>query len=442
LVRSKLRRADGGFCTTYGRTVASKQKRAPRGGEVPPPVERTASRRALSHVGGRVTYRGRPELRTLLEHALAVNADERRTRAHIHGFHSYPARLHPDTAAALIDGLSKPGETILDPFCGSGTVLLEARLQGRLALGRDVNPLAVALAKLKTGGSSLAQRTAVAEEAATVTQEAETRRAHKNPPSERYPKEDLELFEIHVLLELDSLRTGIRAVKDRATRRILLLTLSSILTKVSRRHGDSSRKRSERRLPSGYTIRMFEDRATELCRQLEAFEELLPAKSKAPDVRDDDARTLKSVAAGSVELVLTSPPYPGVYDYYDHHAARLRWLGMDSADFRRGEIGSRRQLNRLTPETAVQRWEEDFTRVLRAVSRVLKVDRFAAFVVADTAVSGAVVRGDVTTARLAEQVGFECAAVASQLRPQFHAESSRTFGGSARMEHVIVLQRR
>src|SRR5690606_27533155 len=97
---------------------------APARPEPPPRRER----RALSHVGGRVEVRGGSDAeRDTLIRALAVSPREEQVMADVHGFHSYPARLHPLTAARLIEGLSEKGQRVLDPFCGSGTVLVEAR---------------------------------------------------------------------------------------------------------------------------------------------------------------------------------------------------------------------------------------------------------------------------------------------------------------------------
>ena len=134
-------------------------------------------RRALSHVGGRITLTGSDErARSVIEHALGVSADESATMAHVHGFHSYPARLHPVTAARLIEGLSKPGDVVLAPFCGSGTVLVEARRLGRAARGVDSNPLAIELAWLKTLGLPEGAGARLLEAAAHVTEHAEDRR--------------------------------------------------------------------------------------------------------------------------------------------------------------------------------------------------------------------------------------------------------------------------
>src|SRR5258706_5182891 len=66
-----------------------------------------------------------------------------------HPFHSYPARLHPATARLLVELVARgAGEApIVDPFCGSGTSLVEAPPAGLRAIGVDLNPLAVLVAR-------------------------------------------------------------------------------------------------------------------------------------------------------------------------------------------------------------------------------------------------------------------------------------------------------
>src|SRR5687768_11146511 len=69
-----------------------------------------------------------------------------------HQIHSYPAKLlsHIPAFVCAVPCLSEAGAVVLDPFCGSGTVLLEAILSGKSALGADSNPLARLIAKVKT----------------------------------------------------------------------------------------------------------------------------------------------------------------------------------------------------------------------------------------------------------------------------------------------------
>ena len=72
------------------------------------------------------------------------------TRYSAHGLHEYRGKFNPQMVRAVINILGlNVGDRIWDPFCGSGTVLLEARHQGFSAVGVDLNPLAVAITNAK-----------------------------------------------------------------------------------------------------------------------------------------------------------------------------------------------------------------------------------------------------------------------------------------------------
>src|SRR5262245_1035436 len=147
-------------------------------------------RRSLTNVGGAVATWGDPELSRVLAEALDVTADEDVHRAHVHGFHTYPARMHPGTAARLVRGLSPERGRVLDPFCGSGTVLVEAMIAGRDAFGIDLNPLAIELTRLKTTPRSDEELAKLIEHARAAAEVAEKRRAAKAGASRRFPRED------------------------------------------------------------------------------------------------------------------------------------------------------------------------------------------------------------------------------------------------------------
>lgn len=72
------------------------------------------------------------------------------TKEYTHCFHSYPAMMIPQVARRLIENYGKKSEILFDPFCGTGTSLVEANLKGINAIGTDLNPLARLIAKAKT----------------------------------------------------------------------------------------------------------------------------------------------------------------------------------------------------------------------------------------------------------------------------------------------------
>ena len=65
------------------------------------------------------------------------------------GLHWYPARFLPQVPRLFIECFSNVGETVLDPFCGSGTTLVEAIGLGRNVIGVDNNPVATLISSAK-----------------------------------------------------------------------------------------------------------------------------------------------------------------------------------------------------------------------------------------------------------------------------------------------------
>lgn len=418
-------------------------------GSVKPFVAPPRERRSLSHVGGAVSLDGAPDAAAALARAVDVPTSEeaeQAARAHVHGFHSYPARMHPLTAKRLTEQLSTGSDVVLDPFCGSGTVVVEARLAGRRAIGVDANPLAIRLARLKARGTTQAERERLIEAAAQAAAVADARRKARSGPTHRYGGADTTLFDPHVLLELDGLRLGIDEQPDKAIRDDLELAFSAILTKVSRRTSDTSANELPRRIAAGYPARLFTRKVKELCERLAEVETALAA-SPQPRVLEGDARVLSGIASGEVDLIVTSPPYPGVYDYVAHHEARLRWLRLPMSRFEASEIGARRRLDPMGARQGRDRWQQEIADTLRAMHRVLKPPAAhrpggkLVLLLADSVVAGAPIYADDLVRAVAPSGGFEVTATASQLRPHFHPASARAFAQRARREHTILLER-
>lgn len=84
--------------------------------------------------------------------------------AHLsHKAHSFPAKFPPQLPRKFIVELSNPGDVILDPMMGSGTTLLEAYIQGRQAIGFDIDPLAMLLTQVKLEYYSSAELSIIGE---------------------------------------------------------------------------------------------------------------------------------------------------------------------------------------------------------------------------------------------------------------------------------------
>lgn len=408
-------------------------------------------RRSLTNVGGPVDTSGDTDSARALAHAIDVKPEtdaDAPDRAHVHGFHVYPARTHPVTARRLIEAFSAEDDRVLDPFCGSGTVLVEAMLAGREAVGTDLNPVAVRLATAKTYPRTEARIEALLTAAQGVVEFANARRKAKAGATRRLPREDVAIFVPHVLLELDGIRGGIEKAPPEH-RPDLSLVLSSILVKMSAKRGDTSDEPLEKRIGAGYPSKLFLKKTEELGKRLTAFAAMLKTPPPRARVTLDDATVLKSVKPGSIHAVVTSPPYVATYDYLVHHEMRMRWLGLDARGLAKNELGARRHYERLSPRESVLAWERELADLFRSIARVTKKDGAVLLLIADSASArgpkgeaSIALRADEIVAKVAEETRtLVPVARASQARPHFHGPTADAFRDRDRFEHALLLRR-
>jgi hypothetical protein len=398
-------------------------------------------------VGGAIEHGGSPKAAELLANALDVApakapdgaADDEPDRVHVHGFHAYPARMHPTTARRLVEAFAAPAHAVLDPFCGSGTVVIEALLAGRVAAGSDLNPLAVLLASRKLARHSEAELDDIVASAVVARAFADQRRTHRRGATHRYGPEDVQTFDPHVLLELDSLRAHILSLPGGPVRQDLWLVLSAILVKVSKKRADTSVELAPRRLAAGYTSKLFVRKAEELARRVREFQAALPKPRPSHRIERDDATKLASFQDRSIDVIVTSPPYAATYDYVAHHALRSRWLGLEASAFETGELGSRRKYAPLSATEALRAWEQELGAFLAAAQRVLRRGAPMVLVMADSEVQKAPLRAEEVVARVAQGKDFRPVARASQSRPHFHG--SQAFRDAPRREHALLLEK-
>lgn len=385
-------------------------------------------RRPFSHWDDNLELRGEDAHYWLLREAMSVpEGDDPRVLTH--GFHAYPARLPPHLARVLV-ATAAPGAVVLDPFCGSGTVLIEARMRGCRVIGRDINPLAVRIARLRTSVWTEKERMALETSAASTERRARTLRDdHKQKAPPASARGD---FEPHVAWELAALRDACLGERDARRREALLLCLSSMLVKFSRREGMTGTRRSDKRILSGHALRFFVERARELSGMLaDAAVETEPDLPPA-DVQPGDARDLAGIPDRSVDLVVSSPPYVGHYRYLESSRICADWLGIHLEEPSRQEIGARGAVSGLDG------YRKDMAAALTSMHRVLAPVGRVFLIVGDAeGPSGPIDILKVLDAA-ARSARMRLVASASGSRPEFGPEGPRREIGPKR-EHLVLL---
>lgn len=230
-----------------------------------------------------------------------------------HSFHPYPHRFVPQIANALIREYTQKNATVLDPFCGSGTVLAEAALLGRKAVGIDLSPLACLISRVKTTpidtGELKATTRGLFEEAHSKLRRKETLFDFTDitsPEIPEFPQRE-HWFQKHVLKELSALKELINKIHDTRTREFFLVAFSAILKDVSNASslyrltpGDKPRKH-----PLLYVPYKFREKASAMIHSIESYTELA-SPSYSTEVHEKDARLCFDIP--KADFVLTHPP--------------------------------------------------------------------------------------------------------------------------------------
>jgi hypothetical protein len=206
---------------------------------------------------------------------------------------------------------------------------------------------------------------------------------------------------------------------------------SSLVVKFSKKKADTSDEIVEKRLRKGLASEMFIRKADELTRRWAELREHAPRDAEEPRLLTGDVRRAGDLLGSSyhADIVFTSPPYGGTYDYHAHHALRLAWLRLDDRAFARSELGARRTLR--GPE-ALGKFEAEVGQILTGLRRVVKDDGLVVLVIGDAEIGGQRISPIDQLDALAPRVGLKLIAGASEEKPDFR-------GGPPREEHVLAL---
>lgn len=358
---------------------------------------------------------------TLLEDALRVPRDEQDLLVDgPHGIHPYPARFHPSMLRRILSQLP-PRVQVGDPFCGSGTVLVEAMRSGRPCFGSDINPLGIEVARLRTSRWDPRRGEAFLAAAARAHEDAAERRETRFGALARGERS----YARHVLAQLISLRAAIEAEQDEELRHPMLLALSALLARFATRPGREAPNVNRRAVRDHFAQRCEQIVQAQVGFDREVLRRLPDARLRLVDVR----RT--GWPPRSADAIVTALPSPGVYDYGEEQAQRARWLELTPGPGPEAEIGRRGTTGRA--------WADGMHQALLELVRITAPGAFIVLHVADAAGRPGPLRADQLLRRLlhGRNVHLRRRAIASMARPS----TGRSGGAPPRRQHLILLER-
>jgi len=325
-----------------------------------------------------------------------------------HWYYPYKAKFHPQMIKALINwmGLEK-GQKLLDPFSGSGTALVEARLIGIDSIGVDVDPFCTFMSKVKTDLLDLSPQQLEAVEFKTA-------------------------FEYFKSFKGKSSEAGLgRFVETNATPKSPFHGLDERIHDfylLSYLYALSDYTYIKRKMWTGFvenTSRMIKS-----IRTFDALKRQLNLQMGGVQVKNGDARFLQQAGVGkeSIDGIVTSPPYSIAVDYIALDLHTFKYLGIDPQGLQDKLVGLKGR-----HQERVRIYFEDMKLAFQSMYDVLKRRAYCAVVIGDVTFEGKKLSITQKFIETAEKIGFR--SINLIRRP--------ILGGFARLryEYIILFQK-
>lgn len=397
------------------------------------------------------------------------------TKRDTHCFHSYPAMMIPQVAGRLLDTYAPSASLLFDPYCGTGTSLVEANLRGTSAIGTDLNPLARLIATAKTTPINEQVLDRYIRDCNSYTFGL---RFGAAPRSAVAPSADTldYWFKPETAEALAALRGYIDEITDAAAAAFFKVAFSETVRDVSlTRNGEFKLFRMAPHQIPGHNPDPFAVFEGKLVRNRAGLLAFLHRRRDHPTTtvygfNSSEGIPEEHVAPESVDAVVTSPPYGDsqtTVAYGQFSRLSSEWLGLpDPRSVDKRLMGGRplkhlpafdcHPLDAALAEIAAQddkragevaAFYVDYAASIRNVARVVRPGGHVAYVVGNRRVKGVELPTDVATKALFEREGFAhvetvVRAIPSKRMPSRNSPTNETGKSDVTMnaEYVVVLQ--
>ena len=351
----------------------------------------------------------------------------------VHGFHPYPGRCHPHHANMLLQQIkTRKGSRLFDPFMGGGTLLVEGMRREFEVLGNDLNPIASLAARERCRPRTPRESRGVLETAEKLRQRiiAGEGSAEKKIILRRNVSWLKPHYAPHLFVELLSWIDAIDKIPPSPARETLRAVFVSLVFRFSNEFAEPSGERAPPSIRKGVITSRMLIQTEALLKAQNEFKRQISLKSKAAMISVKDVNRLAAVENGMLEkpvdLIVTHPPLPDAYDYYQHYQLQLKWLNLPHKELKHHEIGPRRMSGR--------QWKQHFREILFKLRKLLKPGGSCYLIFHDWRENETPVDALAYFKKYAPSVGWTFRESASLERP------ARYYEKNDRREHLVHLE--
>lgn len=249
----------------------------------------------------------------------------------IHTLGKYPAMMVPRMQLDLLKRFGdddSENKTLLDPFMGSGTAIVEARKMKMKTIGIDINPYAVLLTKVKTHDYS------------NISTDSIINKFIKNIENTRFDEPKWSFYNIDkwfradIILSLTHIRNAILSEKDVWIRRFLWICMSEIIYEYSNDRTSTFKLH----VKTQDQIKNIKNNVIEDFKKKVVKKSKILCKEKYPSSMiyfGDTYNVCESLKNKSVDIICTSPPYGDnatTVTYGQASILFLKWINIDDID--------------------------------------------------------------------------------------------------------------
>lgn len=351
--------------------------------------------------------------------------------------HPYPAKFPIDLAINYIDKYTKEGDSVFDPFVGSGTTLLAARVLKRYGFGTDINHIAILISAFKT--LNLTQKDLA--ELKIFIDDFDSNSSKYIDEAVRYNYPSIEhWFCDNAIIVLSAIKNKISKIKTDSQKVFCSLVFSSIVNTVSNQESDTRYAAVEKpNLTITHITEVFIKKFNGVLTLLKdiAFEEdnAIQVKPFLQNAKKCD----EVIKPNSIDLILTSPPYPNTYDYYLYHKHRMNWLGYDVKYSMKAEIGSRREFSSL--KKPQEKFDDDLYEIFEACNKLLKNDGRVVIVMGDGRIQGKTYEAKANIERICSRLNWKLVDYSYTNLDETSRSFQQSYRTKGKKEHVLTFKK-
>ena len=364
-----------------------------------------------------------------------------------HSYFRYIGQFPPQIARAIIRQYSKAGETLIDPMCGGGTVLLEARLAGLNAIGIDINPVAILWSKVRcTYVEEKKLISTIKNHLDAVQQDLSsgliTIDRFVQDRSPRQTKNVLELPDLHgneefyeknTLHQLAIILRQIQQIENKDCRDFALAALLAILRKVSLANKKKMNVVIDMKAKKYSVFRTYENQLKTMILMNEKMRGLFGNTCLA--LQKGDILSF-SIPKGPIDMAIIHPPYPTNTSFAESLRLQLAFMGIDHKSLIKHEVQVRGSY--FHKSNGVQRYLVDWHNILKKIYGVLRPQAICTVVVGDGRIEYVRLPMGAITCEFATDIGFSTERF---IRHTLVNNTGRTLNRRMTQDYVIVLRK-